>query len=164
MGRDLDIESALAEFNRRNVAPLRGLASRASAEGLLQYMTGPHQVAATWCLKAQAERAQLSQEEMARVFSALPELSQPDAILHVLQMVRFSPDLARANRPYFVALAGHAKLLIRVWAFDAYIRTSLPGEEEDRDERIRQGLQQRSKAMQARARNLAREFGVNLGA
>jgi hypothetical protein len=53
--------------------------------------------------------------------------------------------------------------LVTIWAFDAYCRTAMGAQEEaDREGRIRQGLGHRSKAMRARARTLAREYGVDI--
>jgi hypothetical protein len=57
-------------------------------------------------LKALAETGALSREQLTRVFASLPELTEPDAILHVLQMVRFDPVAARGVRDAMVPLAG----------------------------------------------------------
>lgn len=160
MDPDHDISAVLAGFDGKHVAPLREAAGKGAPEVFLRHLAGPHQVAASWCLKAQAEAGRLRDAHYAEVFAALSTLSSADALLHVLQMVQHAPEAARPYRPEFVRLAGHPRLLVTVWAFDAYIRTTRSGEEADRDARIRQGLRHRSKAMQARARGLAREFGV----
>jgi hypothetical protein len=79
--------------------------------------------------------------------ASLPDLTETDAILHVLQMVRLDPEAAQGVRNAMVPLAGHRNLLVTVWTFDAYCRTaSGPGAAADREERIRQGLTNRSKA------------------
>jgi hypothetical protein len=59
-----------------------------------------------------------------RVFRSLPHLGEADAILHVLQMVRMDPVAARVIRDRIVPFAGHDRLLVTVWAFDAYCRTA----------------------------------------
>ena len=160
------VAEALRAFDGVRTAPLKALVqTRMEPEAvdvLVAALPGPDEIAATWCLKALAETGRLPAEAFALSFAALPELSEPDAILHTLQMVQHAPDLARPIREAIVPLAGHPKLLVTVWAFDAYCRTTPAGEEADRAARIRQGLTHRSKAMQARARALAREFGVNL--
>lgn len=161
-----DIHDALQAFDGKRVAGLRALSRRPiSAEGralLLSEMPGPLESPASWVLKALAERGGLTKEELAKLFTKLPALTDTDAILHVLQLVQYHPMAARPLRDALVALAGHPRLLVNVWAFDAYCRTSDASEIADRDARIRQGLGHRSKAMQARARALAREFGVDL--
>ena len=105
----------LASFDGRHVAPLRTLLDAPLAEVMAE-VPGPYEVAATWVLKAKAERGEIA----AGVFAKLPDLTQPDAVLHVLQMVQYAsnervPDL----EPYLV----HKKLLVRVWAIDALART-----------------------------------------
>ena len=161
----MDIEPILAAFDGRHVAPLRALVDRgldgSARSMMLAAVPGQHEIAATWMAKAMAERGDLAPEAFRALFDALPRVTEADAILHVLQMVQHAPDLARGLRPHLVSLAGHNRLLVTVWAFDAFCRTCAPGETADRDERIRQGLRHRSKAMQARARALAREFDVS---
>jgi hypothetical protein len=160
-----EIEEALVRFDGRRVASLRLLVDRGvSREGiaaLIAALPGRREIGASWMLKALAEGPGLSRDDLLAVFRRLPELTEADAILHVLQMVRCDPEAARVVRNDIVPLAGHDRLLVNVWAFDAYCRTAQgPAEATDREARIRQGFRHRSKAMQARARALAREFGV----
>ncbi len=159
-----DIDKTLAGFDGRHVQPLKALVltdpQASQYDSLLARIPGPDDVGATWVLKAWSEANQLPRPAFSAVFATLPDLSEPDAILHVLQMVRFCPDLARAHRTVFQSLAGYPRVLVNVWAFDAYVRTQTEDETEDRAARIRAGLTHRSKAMQARARQLAREFDV----
>jgi len=156
----------LRRFDGRRVATLRFLVDEGvSSDGmtaLVEALPGRHEVGASWMLKALAEAGALPSDEMSRVFASLPHLTDPDAILHVLQMARHDPIAASEFREAILPLAGHPRLLVRVWTFDAYCRTAAgPGADADRAERIRQGMRHRSKAMQARARALAREFGVD---
>jgi hypothetical protein len=165
VGQD-EIDAELGRFDGRRVETLRLLVSRGlSPDGiaaLIEAVPGRHETGASWMLKALAETGALSREQLTRVFASLPELTEPDAILHVLQMVRFDPVAARGVRDAMVPLAGHPRLLVNVWTFDAYCRSAFgPGADADRHERIRQGLRHRSKAMRARARALALEFGVD---
>lgn len=162
-----EIEDALIRFDGRHVASLRLLVDRGIApdgvDSLVDAMPGPHEIGASWMLKALAEGEGLLRADLVRVFATLPALTEPDAILHVLQMVQFDPEAARDVREAMVPLAGHSRLLVTVWAFDAYCRTAFgPGSDADREARIRQGLRNRSKAMQARARALAREYGIRV--
>jgi hypothetical protein len=161
-----EIEDALIRFDGRRVAALRLLVERGIAPdgvaALIAALPGPREVGASWMLKALGEIGALSRIDLERVFASLPDLTETDAILHVLQMVCLDPEAAQGVRNAMVPLAGHRNLLVTVWTFDAYCRTaSGPGAAADREERIRQGLTNRSKAMRARARALAREFGVD---
>jgi hypothetical protein len=161
-----EIEDALTRFDGRRMASLRLLVergvSRAGVGALIDALPGRHEIGASWMLKALGEKGALTPEDLAPVFRSLPHLGEADAILHVLQMVRMDPVAARVIRDRIVPFAGHDRLLVTVWAFDAYCRTAKGAEEEaDRDARIRQGLTNRSKAMRARARALAREFSVD---
>ena len=161
-----DIEDALIRFDGRRVAALRALVergvSRDGVEVLIAAMPGRHEIGASWMLKALGEAGRLTRGDLDRVFRTLPHLREADAILHVLQMVRLDPVAARVIRDEIVPFAGHDRLLVNIWAFDAYCRTASASESEDRDARIRQGLRNRSKAMRARARLLADEFNVEL--
>ncbi len=162
-----DIHAALAAFDGRKVGPLKeavGLPLKPEAEAaLLDAVPGADQIGATWMVKALVETGRLSEAQLAEALVSLPNLTEPDAILHLLQSVQYAPGLARALRPDLVPLYRHPRGLVRVWAFDAYCRGAiLPEEQGDLAERITQGLRDRSKAMQARSRALAREFGVEI--
>ena len=80
-------------------------------------------------------------------------MSEADAILHVLQSAQHAPQpVARGMREDLVPLYRHDRGLVRVWAFDAFIRgAKMPEERADVAERIRQGLGDRFAAMRARA-------------
>ncbi|MBO6602405.1 MAG: hypothetical protein JJ938_15505 [Roseicyclus sp.] len=165
--RKEDIQRALTAFDGRRVAPLKdavGLPLTPEAEtAILDALAGPDQVGATWMVKALAEAGRLSEAQLAEAFANFPKLTEPDAILHLLQSVQYAPGAAKPYLPDFVRLAGSDKLFLRVWTFDAYCRVAaLNGPMADVTARIEQGLTDRSKAMQARARALAREFGVKV--
>lgn len=162
-----EITSALAAFDGRHVAPLRACVSgRVGPDGLatlLAALPGPDERGASWMLKALAESGRLPPAHMPAFLAKLPLLEDADAILHVLQSAQHAPaDIARALRPALVPFYGHGRQLLRVWAFDAYCRgADMPAEAADIAERIGLGLGDRSKAMQARARALARDFGLD---
>jgi hypothetical protein len=159
-----DIQKALDRFDGRDPAPLRLLLSESlspTAETtLLAAIPGPDEVAATWLIKALVERGQFSTGHIALAFEAFPTLQTPDAALHLLQCAQYAPDAAPILRPHLTPYYGHSKILLRVWAFDAYCRGAPP--DEDLFERIKQGLQQREASMRARSKALAQDFGVDL--
>ncbi|MBY4893899.1 hypothetical protein KUL25_14160 [Rhodobacteraceae bacterium N5(2021)] len=160
-----DIHAALAAFDGTDVAPLKavardGLTPDALAT-LIAAIPGPDEVATTWLLKALVERGQIGAGALADVFDRLPQITAPDAALHILQCAQYAPDAAPVLRPHLAPFHGSKKIFLRVWAFDAYCRAADPAE--DLSERILQGLTDRSAAMRARSRALARDFGIDLG-
>lgn len=144
-----DLTDQLAAFDGKHVAPLRALARGDVPSGdFLAYLSGPHEVAASWVLKARAEKGGLDEAIARSVFEALPQLSEPDAILHALQMVQFAPVADPALiRPFLTA----KRTLHRVWALDALSRVA-PVEAAPI---IEAALDDPSAAMRARARALA---------
>lgn len=163
-----DVQAALDAFDGRHVAPLKDCVAEPldgnALETLIGAVTGSDQVGASWMLKAMAETGRLEPDAMAQVLESLPELTEPDAILHVLQMVQHAPaSLAKTLRPALAPLHRHPRGLVRVWAFDAYCRGAETGaEREDVRERIRAGLTDRFAAMRARSRALAKLYGVEV--
>ncbi len=162
MDRDNEmVEAALAGFDGRRVAPLKAISQRALSPGaietLLDNVPGENEIGATWVFKALAEANFLPDRACTHTFAALPRLSEPDAILHVLQMVQYAPEVARDQVEAFRRLLGHRRTLVRVWAMDAAVRTAVP---EEAERLIRAGLADPSKAMLARARRLARELTI----
>ncbi|QBY02446.1 hypothetical protein E2K80_18260 [Rhodophyticola sp. CCM32] len=160
-----DIQDALTRFDGVRVAVLQKVLAAdlqpEAEEELLARLDGPDQIGATWLVKALAEAGRLSDARMAAVFASLPELTEPDAVLHLLQTVQHAPHAARPHRQVLLRFAAARKLLVRVWAFDAYCRLAEgDAERADARERIARALTDRSKAMQARARALARVFGM----
>ncbi len=164
MRQPKDIAAALAAFDGKHTAPLKAaLADDLSPDAeaaLIAAVPGPDEVAATWVVKALVEKNRLGQHHLATLFDRLPQITEPDAALHLLQCAQHAPDAARILRPHLVAFYGHTKILLRVWAFDAYCRGA--DGSEDLSERIRQGLADRSAAMRARSKALANEFGIDL--
>lgn len=162
-----DILAALDAFDGTRVAPLREvlrdtLAPEAEA-ALIDAIPGPEEVAASWLVKALAETGRLGQGRLAVLFERLASISAEDASLHLLQCAQHAPDAARLLRPYLPPFYQHRKILLRVWAFDAYCRgVDLPSEFDDIAQRIAQCLHDRSAAMRARSRALAIDFGVDL--
>ncbi|WP_224816260.1 hypothetical protein [Hasllibacter sp. MH4015] len=164
MRQPKDIAAALAAFDGKHTASLKAvLADDLSPEAeaaLIAAIPGSDEVAATWLVKALVEKARLGQHHLATLFDRLPDITKPDAALHLLQCAQYAPDAARLLRPHLFLFYGHDKILLRVWAFDAYCRGA--DASEDLGDRIRQGLTNRSAAMRARSKALAAEFGIDL--
>ncbi|MEM9320789.1 MAG: hypothetical protein AAGA70_17565 [Pseudomonadota bacterium] len=163
---DASVEIAAFEaFDGRRVAPLRALvAGNPDTRRVLDHVPGDHEIAASWVMKALAEAGRLSTADLAGFLARLPFLSEPDAVLHLLQSAQYAPQpVARAMRDDLVALYRHPRGLVRVWAFDAYVRgADLPAERADLAERIKAGTGNRYAAMRARARALAAQFDVEI--
>ncbi len=164
MRQPKDIAAALAAFDGKHTAPLKtALADDLSLEAeaaLIAAVPGPDEIAATWLIKALVEKCRLGQHHLATLFDRLPRITEPDAALHLLQCAQYAPDAARLLRPHLTPFYGHKKILLRVWAFDAYCRGA--DASEDLSERVGQGLADRSAAMRARSKALAKEFGIDL--
>lgn len=164
MQRPQDIATALAAFDGTHTEPLKAVArddlSPEALASLLAAIPGEDEIAATWLMKALAGKGRIGAGTLAEVFERLPQITEPDAALHLLQCAQFAPDAAKVLRPHLTPFYGSKKIFLRVWAFDAYCRGAAPSE--DLSERIRQGLTDRSAAMRARSRALARDFDVDL--
>ncbi|MEX3017741.1 hypothetical protein [Gymnodinialimonas hymeniacidonis] len=164
MRQPKDIAAALEAFDGTHVDPLRAVLaepwSPEAEDALLAAIPGPEEVAATWLVKALVEKAQLGTGQVARAFERFSAVTEPDAALHLLQCAQFAPDAAPILRPHLTPYYGHSKILLRVWAFDAYCRGAPP--EEDLTERIKQGVRMRHASMRARSKALARDFGIDL--
>ncbi len=164
MRQPKDIAAAFEAFDGTHVDPLRGLLAgplSPDAEGtLLAAIPGPDEVAATWLIKALVEKGKLGAGQVAHAFERFGQVTEPDAALHLLQCAQYAPQAAPLLRPHLTPYYGHAKILLRVWAFDAYCRGALP--EEDLTDRIKQGLRMRHASMRARSKALARDFGIDL--
>lgn len=140
--------AALYAFDGKRVAGLRTLArSNVQDCALLAELPGEHEVGASWVLKARAEAGVLSDEVQRDLFAALPGLTAPDAILHLLQMVQHAPFAsAEAIRPFLT----NKRTLLRVWALDAMVRIA----PEEAAHLVDAALSDESAAMRARARAL----------
>ncbi len=159
-----DIDTALAAFDGTHTEPLRACLaedlSPAAEAALLSAFPGTHEIAATWLLKALVEKGRIGNGRVADAFERFSQLTEADAALHLMQCAQHVPDAAPILRPHLAPYYGHKKILLRVWAFDAYCWGAPP--DEDLSERIKQGLNDRSAAMRARSKALARDFGVDL--
>lgn len=143
--------AALYAFDGKRVAGLRALVSSNMPDSaFLAELPGAHEIAASWVLKARAEAGGLSEEAKASLYDCLPDLTEPDAILHLLQMVQYAsparPTSAEMIRPFLT----HKRTLLRVWALDAMARVA-PA---DAAPLVEAALQDESAAMRARARAL----------
>lgn len=141
--------AVLYAFDGKHVADLRALArTNVSDKIFLDEMPGPNELAASWVLKARAEIGTLSDHSKLSLFDSLPKLSEPDAVLHMLQIVQHaSAAPAETIRPFL----NHRRTLVRVWALDALARVA-PGEAAPL---IKAALEDTSAAMRARARALS---------
>lgn len=144
--------AALYAFDGKRVAGLRSLArSSVPDDALLAELPGENEVGASWVLKARAEADVLSEATGPALFPRLPQLTQPDAILHLLQMVQHvsgaSPDVIR---PFLKS----NRTLLRVWALDALTRVAA----DEAAPLVAAALEDTSAAMRARARALQSVF------
>jgi len=144
-----DALAALYAFDGKRVGGLKALVETDVADAdLLALLPSPHEIAASWVLKARLEAGLLGQTAQNSIYECLPKLTQPDAILHVLQMVQHAPYAAVDDvRPYLT----HKRTLVRVWALDAVARVA----PDEAVPLIEAALDDPSAAMRARARSLA---------
>lgn len=140
--------AALYAFDGKRVAGLRTLArSNEPDAALIAELPGEHEVGASWVLKARAEAGVLSDEAKQSFSASLADLTEPDAILHVLQMVQYAPFAsADVIRPFLA----HKRTLLRVWALDAMVRVA----PQEAAPLVQAALNDESAAMRARARVL----------
>lgn len=143
-----DALAALYAFDGKRVGGLKALVDTDVADAdLLALLPGPHEIAASWVLKARLEAGLLGETVQNSVYACLPKLSEPDAILHLLQMVRHAPYApADAIRRYLT----HRRTLVRVWALDAPARIA----PDEAAPLVEAALDDLSAAMRARARAL----------
>ncbi|MDJ1016790.1 MAG: hypothetical protein QNJ35_09785 [Paracoccaceae bacterium] len=154
------LQRALSDFDGKHVAPLKRVAVQVRSEDVCAFITGPEEIGATWVLKAIAEDGRASEKDIELAFEALSELSESDAILHVLQIAQFAPNAARAHQASIRALLIHKKTLVRVWALDAMVRAA-PGSDEAR-RLVEEALKGPQASLRARARALkALVYGTN---
>lgn len=140
--------AALYAFDGKRVAGLRTLArSNVPDSVLLAELPGEHEIGASWVLKARAEADALNDEVRHSLFACLPDLTQPDAILHLLQMVQYAPF---ASADVIRPLLAHKRTLLRVWALDAMVRVA----PQEAAALVYSALDDESAAMRARARAL----------
>lgn len=151
--------AALHAFDGKRVAGLRSLVhSNVTDAALLAELPGSHEIAASWVLKARGEEGLLGEDTKDRLFDCLPELSEPDAILHLLQMVqhaRPAPEAAGALAAAIGPFLTHKRTLLRVWALDAMARVA----PDEAAPLIEAALHDDSAAMRARARALQSLIG-----
>lgn len=143
-----DALAALYAFDGKRVGGLKALVEADVADAdLLALLPGPYEIAASWVLKARLDAGLLGETVQNNVYACLPKLSEPDAILHLLQMVRHAPYASVDTiRPYLT----HKRTLVRVWALDALARVA----PDEAAPLIEAALDDPSAAMRARARAL----------
>lgn len=141
--------AALYAFDGKRVGGLKTLVNADVPDAdLLALLPGPHEIAATWVLKARLDAGLLGEAAQKAIFAHLRHLTEPDAILHLLQMVQHAPFASVDDvRPFLT----HKRTLVRVWALDALARLA----PDEAAPLIEAALDDPSAAMRARARALA---------
>lgn len=143
--------AALYAFDGKRVAGLRALVSSNMPDSaFLAELPGAHEIAASWVLKARAEAGLLSEDAEGSLYDCLQDLTEPDAILHLLQMVQHAPPAGHTSVETIRPFLTNKRTLLRVWALDAMTRVA-PAEA---SHLVEAALHDESAAMRARARAL----------
>ena len=121
-----------------------------------------HRVAATWLVKALLERGAAIGLDLERVFVRIETETAWEALLHLLQSVRFDPATAVAQRDAIRRHLDHDRAFVRVWALDAFVQVALAegAELEEARARVDEALTARQASLRARARQLAPLVGL----
>ena len=123
-----------------------------------------YQTASTWLVKAALEKAQaVPSSVIGRLLQSAKDFAHWEAKLHFLQSVQFI-DVSAGERielwQIVQDLEGDKKVLVNVWALDAYVRLAAqePALAKDCAEKLDVALNHKAASMRARARNLLEEF------
>lgn len=127
----MDIAETLRSYDRKRVAPFRAVAEavRGAPEGAVPQLLAlaasdeaALQVGATWVVKYLAERGNPPRgEAAARVVGLLERVSEPDAVLHVLQTLphlEIPADRRETLASTLKHLTRSPRALIRAWAYN----------------------------------------------
>ncbi|MEE9427301.1 MAG: hypothetical protein V3V25_04045 [Paracoccaceae bacterium] len=155
----MELARALAEFDGKLTAPLRDVvAVFDDRDGALlaELCHGTQAVAATWVVKALLEDDRAGALDLHRVFEALGAAPHWEARLHLLQSVQHAPEAAMAQGFAIRGLLAHPKILVRVWALDAFVRLALVdrGLLAEARELVSAALDDRAASLRARGRAL----------
>ena len=123
------LDEALSEFDGKHVARLRAVVDAfdpAQAERLMRVCengVARETVAASWVIKAVGERGNADAFDWPRLFRVLETAPDWECALHLLQSVQHVADgpTDAQIRPWL----DHTRLLVRVWALDAFVRLAL---------------------------------------
>jgi len=166
MGQDKEMTliDAIMGFNGKHIAKLRSAAERfraRDATDLAKMCLGADAVAATWVVKALCEKGRANELDLNRVFAALGEDLDWEAALHLLQSVKYAPNAAAPFASAIINFLDHPKVLVRVWALDAFVRLSLvaPKYQSDAKVRVNDALSAKAASLRARARVLENLLG-----
>lgn len=126
------------------------------------------QMASTWVVKAALENGlAVPSDVVDALIVASSQLTSWEAILHVLQSVRFM-SLSKAQKKELLAFAAinemHNKTLVQVWALDAFVRLSIADPEmiKQVEQKLANAHHHKAASVRARARNLQKEFKIAL--
>ncbi len=162
----MTVTDAIEAFDGKTVEVLRPAVKTFVPEDagvLLDYTrsgNAHHAVAATWILKALAEEGRAP--DFAPFLRTLPDKTDWEAILHILQIAQYSPEAAATQAEAITELTNHPKALIRTWALDAFCRAALadPDLMPKARDMVHQGLGDEKASIRARARKLASVVGL----
>ncbi len=163
---EMTLTDAIQAFDRKTVTVLRQAVDEftlVEAGTLLHHVRSTdtqHAVAATWILKALAEGNRAP--DLAPFLQTLPDQTDWEAILHLLQVARYAPEAAAPQVEIIIELTQHPKALVRTWALDAYCRAALADSDlmpKARD-MVHAALGDDKASIRARARQLALLVGL----
>jgi hypothetical protein len=113
------------EFDGKDTTPLHAAIPRASKDPQLLVEScsyGDSEVAASWVLKALVEQEGVERFDMETAFAALHTKAEWQTNLHLLQLVKYAPEAATKYVAIVRDLMSADKVLVRVWALDAFVR------------------------------------------
>lgn len=151
------LRTALEEFDGTRVEPLLRAVPEAKGNlgALVCYCADPRlAVGATWLVKHLAEAGE--DVDFHGVFQTLGAQDHWAAQLHILQIVQYRPELALAATVQVRALLDAKKVLVRVWALDAFVRIAdLDADlRKEGKARVTEAMGATSASLRARAKNL----------
>jgi len=123
-----------------------------------------YQTASTWLVKAALEKAQaVPSLVIGKLLQSAKDFADWEAKLHFLQSIQYF-DASAGERQQFLqivqSLEGDKKVLVNVWALDAFVRLAAqdPALTKDCAVKLDVALNHKAASMRARARNLLKEF------
>jgi hypothetical protein len=151
------LKAALARFDGTHTAELvEALDLGRENRGELVALCGDTDVAvaATWVIKALVEKGEAV--DVAAVFETLFLQTEWPAQLHVLQCAQYDLDAAAAHIEAIRSLMRSPKVLVRVWAMDAFVRGAVvqPDLRGQASKMVEAALSGGAASLRARAREL----------
>ncbi len=163
---EMTLTDAIHAFDGKSIAVLRQAVDEFTPEDagtLLSHVrsTKPqHAAASTWILKALAEDGRAP--DLAPYLRTLPDQTDWEAILHILQIAQYSPEAAATQAETITELSNHPRALVRAWALDAFCQAALadPGLMPQARDMVHEALGAEKASIRARARQLASLVGL----